>query len=74
MRRDILDLYKCLCISAIGVAVWYHMVLSGACRESAEWFYQLKDLKGSHSGIVLNSSFLSGKTEQKRKQDSGPRA
>lgn len=73
-KRLTFDLYKWLCISAIGVTMWYHTVLSGACRESAEQFCQLKDLEESHSGDVLSSSFLSGKTEQKRKQDTGPRA
>lgn len=73
-KRLIFDLYKCLCISAIGVTMWYHTVLFGACRKSAEQFCQPKDLKESHSGVFLRSSFLSGKTEQKRKQDRGPRA
>lgn len=54
--------------------MWYHPMLSGARRESAGHFCQLVDLKESYSGSVLSISLLSGKTEQKGKQDNDPRA
>lgn len=72
-KKLIFDLYKWHCISAIGVTMWYHLMLSGARRESAGHFGQLVDSE-SYSGSVLSISFLSGKTEQREKQDNDPKA
>lgn len=60
------DLYKWLSSSAIGVTMWYHLMLSGGRIESAGHL-SASGLQGVLFRHFLSISFLPGKTEQKGK-------